>query len=71
MHVSRSEIDDYLPARDVESEGLQGSYRTEEALFDGHVDHADKMDPYSLGYVNFDGDRYRLYADAFGGDDIH
>ena len=70
MHVSRGEVDHYLLSWNMETESLKGSYSAEEALLDCDICHSDEMDPYSLGYVNLHGYRYRFYADAFCGHDI-
>ena len=71
VQVGGGEVYDYLAARDMVLEGLQGGNGPEEALLDGRVGQSDEVDADAGHHVDLDCDGYRIYAYAFRTDDVY
>ena len=71
MQVGRSQVDDYLFAGNMEALGLEGSHRSQEALFYGRIGQAHQVDAHPQGDIYFDGYRNGADSQAFGTVDIN
>ena len=63
LHIGGSQVDNYLAARNMESAGLQGRYRTEETLLYGGIGKAYEV--YSYAVRDFHLHHYREGLDAY------
>ena len=70
VQVGRRKVDHDFLAGDMESQGLQGGHRSQQALLDGDIRQADEVDADAAVDVDFHGDGNGFDADAPGTDDI-
>ena len=71
MHVCRCKVYDDLPARYLETHGLERGYRPEQTFLYGGVSKANKVDSDTCSDVYFDCYGYGIYSDAFGAVDVY